>query len=311
MLRLAIPYFFVAAFPATALAETPIGDAEVLDSLILPATEVDGLKISELSGLAYDADDHVLYAISDKSRLFRIALDVTGDKLTGLKPVAGATLVDAAGNPIRDGGFNAEGLEALNAANGKVGDTRLVLLSENGPSAAEFSTEGQWIADLQLPAPVMDPTALRSENDGVEAVTMHPVHGLITAPQEPLLNVDRTLHTLFATDGHRFTYSSQDIGASGIKALTTLGDGSVLVLERTRSADGLTVMPYLRRIDLTDCSGAAPCVNTVARITVPGIADADYEGVTEIAPGLFVIVSDDEIDGNRRTVFALVRAFAD
>jgi Esterase-like activity of phytase len=288
-------------------AEAQSLSATVLDSIILPVTEVDGLKISELSGLAYDADDRILYAVSDKSRIFHIVLDVTGDKLTTLKPAIGLTLIDAAGSPMHDAGFNAEGLEALNAANGTVGDTRLIILSEDGPRAAEFSTQGQWIADLSLPGPLMDPAVLRGPNDGVEAVTMHPSHGLITAPQEPLLDAVRTLHTLFAADGATFSYSTDDIGSTGLKGLTTLTDGRLLVLERTRSEDRLTLTPFLRLIDPASCEPPLLCTTVTFRVDVPGIMDADYEGVAEVSPGLFLLASDDEIDGIRRTVFALVR----
>jgi hypothetical protein len=309
MLRVTTHLILTAMWPICALAET-IPAVQVRDSLILSATEVDGLKISELSGLAYDADDGALYAVSDKSRLFRFALDVTGDRFARLEPVSGATLTDAAGQPMREAGFNPEGLEARDAANGTTGDTRLILLSEEGPRAAEFSANGQWRADLPLPPSVTDPTALRSDTDGVEAITRHPVHGLITAPQEPLLGSERTLHTLYATDGRAFSYTSDDIGKSGIKGLTTLADGRILVLERTRSADRLTLTPYLRLLDPEACRVDGPCPTTVQRIDVPGITDADYEGIAEIAPDLFVIVSDDDIEGTRRTVFALVRLVA-
>jgi hypothetical protein len=79
------------------------------------------------------------------------------------------------------------------------------------------------------------------------------------------------------------------------------------VLERTRSEDRLTLTPYLRLIDPGSCKPPLPCTTVTASVDVPGIADADYEGVAEVGPGLFLLVSDDKIDGIRRTVFALVR----
>lgn len=90
--------------------------------------------------------------------------------------------------------------------------------------------------------------------------------------------------------------------------MTTLPDGRLLLVERTKA--GKTLTPHLRLIDPTACSSDGPCPTTVVTLQVPGITDADFEGITRVGPDLFLIVSDDKIAKHQRTVFALVRLAA-
>jgi hypothetical protein len=43
---------------------------------------------------------------------------------------------------------------------------------------------------------------------------------------------------------------------------------------------------------------------------VPGISDADFEGLTRVGEDLFLVVSDDKIGRDDRSVFALLRVTA-
>jgi Esterase-like activity of phytase len=304
-LRLAALGFALLPLLAVGAARAEPRTVTASDVLVLPPTRIDGLAISELSGLAYDADEDRLYAISDKARLFHFALVVEGDRIVTLKPLAGHRLTDRAGKPLSASRFNPEGMEVLDAANGRKGDSRLIIASETGPAAALFDTKGRKLADVALPVPLRDTTAQRSLEDGIEAIAHHPAHGLLAAPEEPLKAEPRTRHTVYGTNGRHLTYSSEGIGRSSIKAMHARADGRIVVLERTRSADRLTLVPHLRLIDPAACD--TTCNTETVRIAVPGITDADFEGLTEIAPNLFLLVSDDQVNGERRTVFALVR----
>jgi hypothetical protein len=53
--------------------------------LQLPNPTVDGMRFSQLSGLAWDDDDGILYAISDKGFLFHLQPMFENDVLMGLK----------------------------------------------------------------------------------------------------------------------------------------------------------------------------------------------------------------------------------
>src|SRR3989344_5163859 len=65
-------------------AETS-GRLHGLGMLELPDISVDGLRFSQLSGLAWDDDDGILYAISDKGALFHLRPVIREGRLTGLQ----------------------------------------------------------------------------------------------------------------------------------------------------------------------------------------------------------------------------------
>lgn len=272
---------------------------EVLDTLQLGKAKTGDLKILELSGLAYDQASKHLHAVSDKGRLFSFKLDVSNNKIAKLEPVSGHTLVDAKGAAMRDQGFNAEDI-ALDT------DGTFVIVSETGPRIARFNASGIWQEDLTVPAALRDPAAQRSEKDGLESVALHPELGLLTAPEEPLTGQTRTTHTLYAADGKMLAYDTTEIGSTSIKAMTVLQDGRLMLLERDRASDR-SLITWLRTLDPAQCKADALCPTEVAKVEVPAITDANFEGIADLSNGLFMIVSDDKIDQERRSIFALLK----
>ncbi|WP_289041245.1 esterase-like activity of phytase family protein [uncultured Aliiroseovarius sp.] len=286
--------------PQIATAEQPGLMVEVLDTLTLAEPRIDDLKISELSGLAYDQDEDALFAISDKGRLFRFAIDLTGDRIAALTPLSGHRLLDPNGARMSDQGFNAEDI-ALDQ------DGTLAIVSEDGPRIARFSLQGEWIEDLTVPEALRDPAAQRSEKDGLESLALHPTFGLLTAPEEPLEDEKRTTQTIHAATGESFAYDTTGIGTTSIKAMGVISDGRLMILERDVAADSDRLIPWLRLLDPADCKDGGLCPTQVAKIEIPGISDADFEGLTQLTDDLFLIVSDDKIDGDHRSVFGLLR----
>lgn len=285
--------------PPMAQAAQSSFQVEVLDTLNLGEPRVDGLKVSELSGLAYDHSNNRLYAVSDKGRLFSFALDVTGNKIAKLELVSGRNLVDAEGALMRAHGFNAEDITLAK-------DGTFAIVSESGPRISRFDDCGTWLEDLTVPAALRDPAAQRSEKDGLESLALHPKLGLLTAPEEPLAGQTRTTHTLYAADGKTLAYDTTAIGTTSIKAMAVLPDGRLMLLERDRAPDR-SLITWLRTLDPTDCTADELCPTQVAKVEVPGINDADFEGIADLSNGLFMIVSDDKIDKERRSIFALLR----
>ena len=69
---------------------------EVRSSFIIPPQSVNGIKISELSGLAWDKDEQLLYAISDKGHIFHFRLALDGNRLVAVEgtPLAKTAAID-------------------------------------------------------------------------------------------------------------------------------------------------------------------------------------------------------------------------
>lgn len=290
--------------PAHAQTTTPALNVEVLDHRVLPQTEIDGLKFSELSALAYDADGGALYGVSDKSILFRIGFAQENGAITELAPLAGWRLLDAQGAEMKSSGFNPEGAD-LRPGGG------LVIVSENGPRAALFDLQGNWQEAVDLPLALQDPSLQRSDKDGLESLAEHPVHGLLSATEEPQAAEDREHHSIHAADGRRFSYDTTDIGKTNIKSLTLDPAGRLLVLERHRVPDTDRLEPYLRLLDPASCAEGADCPTSKAGFSLPGFENADFEGMTALGDDLYLLVSDDKVDGAQRSVFALLRVTAD
>ncbi len=291
------------------LAPAPVAaqglEAAVLGHVVLPGMELDGEDVDELSGLRWSAAEGLLYAVSDAGHLVLLRPTLPPDGPFAVEPVEARLLRDAAGAELDNDDFNPEGLEF--AAAGP--PPELLLVSETGPRAAAFAADGTWLREVPLPPAVADPDGQRSEGDGLESVALHPVHGLLIAPEEPRAADPRELHTVFAEDGRTVPFTTTglgEVGKTSIKDMAVLPDGTILILERERSADGERLTPYLRRLDPAACPAEGPCPTTVARVDVPGITDADFEGLAPMGGSLLVMVSDDETEDGRRSVFALV-----
>ena len=283
----------LAAFAVAACA----AQAQPYDQLVIAAQPIDGLVPSELSGLAWDADEQLLYAVSDRGQLFHFQLTLDGTRLRAVKPVYAAPLLPAGGKALAS--MNAEALALINADNGKRGDTQLVVALENGPSLMRFTPQGRALGEVPLPAPLRDPAAYRSGNKGLESVSVHPKHGFVTAPQSPLKTQPEGMHRIYATDGSEWAFAAGERGA--VKGIETLADGSLLVLER--QGKGKAVVPVLHRIDPAACASGAACGTA---ITLAGLAPGDnYEGLARLSDRLFLMVSDDGGNGKRPTRLVL------
>ncbi|HEY4582136.1 MAG TPA: esterase-like activity of phytase family protein, partial [Lysobacter sp.] len=230
---------------AACAARTP-ADAAAAARVELPAdATVDGLRIEELSGLAWDADEQLLYAVSDRGAVFHFRVDLAEGRLSKVVPVRGARLRAGDGAD----GFNAEGLALRNAANGVRGDSELVVsLEGDPPRVMRFGPDGLALGALPVPAPADDPARYRKRGRGLEAVALLDDDGVLTAPESPLVGADEQHHAVYA-DGRqwRFPRAAPD---SRLKAMDLLAPGRLLVLERSK-AGGKALQASLRTVALS------------------------------------------------------------
>lgn len=272
-----------AAAPAATAAAV---DFRLLHTLPLPSQPVDGLQMQELSGLAYDADEQLLYAVSDRGTLFHLRIVINGERIEQLLPLRAYTLHDPH-DPARK--FNAEGLAAIDAANGVRGDTRLAVALENGPALVRITPQGELLGEVELPPALRDRARFQSKNKRLESVALHPRHGLVTAPEAPLAGEPESRHTLYATDGATWSFDALQPG-SDLKGIETLPDGQLLVLERFGGSRDRAAV--LRRIDPAACGGARACRGGDAPAAQASVAAGNFEGMTRLADGRLLLVSD-------------------
>jgi hypothetical protein len=264
----------------------------LLGVLELPARTINGLRFAGLSDLAWDDDDGILYAVSDKGYLFGLHPGFRNGQLVDVALKSAAALVDArTRKPVKWRRSDAEGLDILNGRNGRPGDAELVVSFEGEPRIARYRPDGRFLADIPLSAPLSDILQYRY-NKMLEAVCVHPREGTLTAPEEPL-NGDRGTTRLYRSDGRSWRIPAS---RGGIVALECLPDGNVLVLERDFSSLTLRWTITLRRLRLP--AGTAPDTLLAAdTITVldshDGLRIDNFEGLTRHHGNRFFMVSDD------------------
>ncbi|EGD08626.1 esterase-like activity of phytase family protein [Xanthomonas vesicatoria] len=269
---------------------------------LAPTTMVDGIHLTELSGLAWDADENLLYAVSDNGYVFHFRLVLDGNRITRIEPVHAAALVDAtSGLPPK--AFNAEGLAVNNSANGVAGDTELVVaLEDKLPRIARFRPNGALLGDVAVPSPANDLSHYRKSGRGLESVALHPAYGLLTAPESPLLGQSEDRHTVYAKqrDWSFRRHSPQ----SRLKGLDLLPDGSVLVLERNKTGTKDVFGASVRRLDLGACGSDGLCATETVAVLPAG--PDNFEGMTLIDPQHLLLVSDNAGLVTQGTDFVLV-----
>ena len=283
-------------------AQAPGAALEIHDRVTLAGQRVAGLQLNELSGLAWDADEQRLYAVSDKGRVFHFQFTVADRRIVTLQPLHAAALRDhRSGEPVPTR-FNAEGLALLDADNGIRGDTQLLVALENGPRVMRFTPEGQAIAEIALPPALRDPQRYQTDNSRLESIAVHPRHGFVMAPQRPLKGEPPERHTIYATDGSRWSFTAHG-PRSEIKAIDTLGNGRLLILERSGTRGERSTV--LRELDPSACAADGACQAP----ELGGAADLGndkYEGLARLSDKAYLIVSDNAANPRLHTMFVLL-----
>lgn len=279
-------------------------EVRLLGALELVPAEVDGLRARELSALAWDADEDVLYALSDGGLVAHFRPRFAAGRLTGARLLRVCPLTDANGRALPPALADAEALSLRGAADGEAGNTELLVAFERRPRIARYDSCGRWRGDLPLPAPFGDAAAYVHDNKALEGLAELPGIGLIAAPERPLGGDTSGTVPLFALDGRRWPYRLHDAAHGAVVALEPTPAGALLVLERRF----VSVLRPLR-ITLAEvrpaplAPGTAPAVRTLARFsTADGWALDNFEGLAHHAGGRYFMVSDDNRSALQKTL---------
>ncbi len=280
-----------------ALTEQPrqeerAGRLRALGMLELPDVTVDGLRFSQLSGLAWDDDDGILYAISDKGALFHLRPLLRDGKLTGVQVLKAIPLKEVDGKPLKGKRADSEGLDILKGRNGRKGDAELVISFERFPRIVRYRPDGTVIGEYPLPAPLNDQKNYRSNNKMLEAVCVDDKLGVLTLPEEPLTDERAGFNRIFRVAGGSWLIPTT--GEFRPSAIECLGNGRVLILERDFGR--LLGRAVALRIATLTGDGSAESVATVETAalmdTAQGYQIDNFEGLTRHQGNRFFMVSD-------------------
>ena len=271
-------------------AETA-GRLHGLGMLELPDITVNGLRFSQLSGLAWDDDDGILYAISDKGALFHLRPMLRDGKLVGLQLLKTASLKEADGKPLKGRRADSEGLDILKGRNGRKGDAELVISFERFPRIVRYHSDGTVISEYPLPTPLNDRKSYRDSNKMLESVCVDEKLGVLTMPEDPLVNERPGYNRIFRVAGGSWLIPAT--GEFRPSAIECLGNGRVLILERDFGRL-LGRAVALRIATLVGDGGeSVSTVETVALLdTAQGYQIDNFEGLTRHKGNRFFMVSD-------------------
>lgn len=276
--------------PSTSACER-LGDIRILGALQLPTHLLSNrIRFGGLSGLAWDDDDERLYAISDRGVVFGLRPVFRKDRLVDVTLLSANALIDpVAHKPVKWRRSDSEGLDILNARNGRKGDAELVVSFEGDPRIARYRPDGRFIADVALSKSLRDVKSYRY-NRMLESVCVHPREGTLTAPEVPMNGQDSK--RLYRADGRSWRIPP---GRGDIVALECLPDGDILLMERDLEKMSLHWIITLRRLRLPAATPMDSLLSaqTVVELDGAELAIDNFEGLARHRGNRFFMVSDD------------------
>jgi hypothetical protein len=250
-------------------------------------------RLSQLSALAWDDDDGILHALSDKGGLFHLQPLFEGDILTGVRLLQSLPLRELGSDkPLLGWRIDAESLDIVNGRNGRRGDAELVIGTERVPQILRFRTDGYAIGRHSLPAPADKAESYSGPNKMLEAMCADSALGVLAMPEVPLKNEREGYTRIFSMAGPSWFYPVAP--GDRITAMECLGRGQVLVLQQNYQNPFGQVVVTLRRAKLTPDSAAQPLEpeTLVTLDSNKGFLIDNFEGLTRHRGNRFFMVSD-------------------
>ena len=320
----------LAVTTATAIADAPMTAREVrlspyvapgdrfmgirvLGTLWIRSSDRDGLRVHSLSGLGWDEDEGILYALSDRAALHHLRPRIEARRLVDVEWIASYRMTGPAGGALKGSRSDSEGLVVLNGRNRIVGDARLLVSFERHPRIAEYSPQGRWLRGHDVPARFTAPESYASPNRALEAVTWRRDVGVLSGAERPMRDDPFHTVTLFTTTGRTWSYPLADAPGSALVALEALPDRSLLSVERGVGALRLRVIISIRRItSLPDGPDQSLAVQTLAVLdSSKGWRVDNFEGLARHRGNKFFLVSDDNARAYQRTLLTYFEVLDD
>ncbi|MEE9551686.1 MAG: esterase-like activity of phytase family protein [Gammaproteobacteria bacterium] len=261
---------------------------------------INGFKVSELSGLAWDADENTLYAISDNGYVLHLRPEFKNDQLTDVLLLNGFALHDDQNKPLKWKRADSEGLAIKQSNNGIVGDTELLVSFERRPRIIRYNSNGTFISSIELPEQLRDIKNYESENKSLEAITAHVQLGVLVGVESPLKGTEQGMLNIYSMNGNNWKLPAANASEGGLVGMTSLDDGNLLILERAYTGILPKFEIALHRVSIKD--------NVLSeKIIAKFLPDEElfndnFEGITYHKNNYFFMISDDNNHPFKRTL---------
>ncbi len=284
---------------------------KLLNSLALKSIKVNSLKVVELSGIALDKDENILYAISDEGILYHIKISFKNNKIDKLKVTYATRLKSKNGIKLRGNNKDSEGLSLVNANNGVRGDTKLIISFEGNPRIARFTPKGFLLANIPIPKILSKQKSYRSKNKSLESVVNHPKYGILTASEFPLKKDNMKAQSVYSVSKFStkkvWHFPASKANNSAITDMELLPNGDLLILERAFSNPFTPIVMNLRQLKIEQCDKKRNCkIENIGRFSsADGWRLDNFEGLAHIKDNQYLVVSDDNKSPLQETLFVL------
>jgi hypothetical protein len=250
-----------------------------------------GIKISELSGLAWDNDEQVLHAVSDQGYLLHLEPIFKNGIIDDILLSGKHALLGKSGKPLHGDNADSEGMDIINSNNNIRGDSELIISFERNPRIERYSPQGVLLGYYALPPELASIKNYQHKNKALESVTLHPEYGIVTVSERPLKHDGA--FTLFSLGGDTWTYTPLDPDASAITSIAIDANGDFIILERIYSGLLSTFSIAIRQL-LFSGRVDKPEIKTLALLKQDdGFLIDNFEGLTPHTGKRFFMVSDD------------------
>ena len=280
---------------------------KLLGSIKIKNIEINSLEVAELSDLAWDEDEQLLYAISDEGLLYHLQVSLKHGHLENIKVIFATTLKNQDKKALRGKYSDSEGLSIINANNGIKGDSKLIISFENKPRIAYYTPNGAFIKKVAIPKTLRKKKYYRSKNKALESVTYHPEYGILTASEYPLKKHPKNYQSIYSSNGKSWHFPASQAKNSAITGLETLPNGDILVLERAYQNPIIPIIINLRRVQLNHCNKKQECdTQPIASFNgADGWLLDNFEGLTHFKDNKYLMVSDDNGNPLQKTILTL------
>ncbi|MFK8068151.1 MAG: esterase-like activity of phytase family protein [Gammaproteobacteria bacterium] len=280
----------------------------LLGTLNLSSVAVDGYAAHGLSGIAWDEDDQILYALSDKGYLLHLQPAFKKDQnnrieiLKNVDLITSYPLKNKHGKNLSGQKSDSEGLDILKGNNGIKGDAELIVSFEVKPRIHRYNPQGEKSGKYELPEHFNKIDDYQYKNAALESVIIHPKLGMLTAPQLALDNTPRHLRSIFDLKGSEWKFKPQHADDSSVTDLEISNDGSVLILERKYTNIIAPIQSIIREINLTKKGKILPTKTVALFESTKGWQIDNFEGLAHHKENKYFMISDDNKNIFQRTL---------
>lgn len=266
---------------------------KILDTVAVKFDDLNGIEFSEISALAYEKNR--LYVLSDRGYLYHLDISIKKNRIKRLKLTKALELKRKNSKRLKKKHRDSEGMVLV--------DDELYISFERKPRVDVFSLNGKKIKNYEIAEELNNIDNYQTKNKALEAIAYNKKHGIITAPEMPLLDGDNNLHVVYSKN-RQYKFRA----ASSLSAMEFIDDNRLLTLERSFNVITRQRVVVLNEINLNKSH------NGISRTRILAVMNSNngwnldnFEGLTKVGKNKFLMVSDDDGGYFGKTVFVLFK----